>query len=144
MKTKFLSLLILFCCVSCNQNNYVVTESLKQSIDIKNPKYLIVECYCKNGVDILKSKENKITVDVTGTLISEGYHGKQTKPKDIGKETLSFKSEYKNDTLRIISNEWTLHHHSYLIEELRVSIPYNLEYQIVKIKGAQLEGRKNE
>ncbi len=139
---RLLTLLILLLAISCNGQDYSVTDSLTQKIETNRAKFIMIECYCNNGVDIEKTKNQFVTIDVKGNLSSQGYHGEQTTPKEIGKETLSFKVAENNDTLRIISREWTVIHHAYLIEELKISIPDEMNYQIKKILGNELEGRE--
>ena len=141
---RFLIICIVLIAVSCNGQDFTVSESLHQTVAIKNAKYLIIECYCENGVVLKETEEENITIDVAGILQSLGYHGEQTKPTKIGKETLSFKTEVKGDTLKLISKEWTFMHHSYLIEKVKFQIPDGMKHEIRKIKGQALEGRKRE
>ena len=135
-------LMIVLLAISCNGQDYSVTDSLTQAIDIKKVRYLIIECYCNNGVKVVKTNDENITINVKGKLESLGYHGEQKTPKEIGKETLSFKTELKNDTLKLISKEWIFIHHSYLIEKIKIEIPDDVEYEIKKIKYEKLEGRE--
>lgn len=141
---RLLSIFIVLLTRACVGQDYSVVDSFSQSVNAVNVNYLIVECYCENGVEINEIQTNTINIDVVGNLASEGYHGDQKKPKEIKEETLSFKSEIVNDTLRLVSKEWTYIHHSYLIDKLKLQIPKGLKYEIVKIEGKDLEGRKIE
>ena len=115
---------------------------MTQTVSTEEVKYLIIECYCDNGVEIKKTKAKTIQIDIKGKLKSVGYHGKQEIPKEIREETLSFKTELKNDPLRIISKEWRFSHHSYLVDEIKIQIPKGIKYKIVKVQWGQLERRE--
>ena len=143
MNKSFFLLIIIFV-ASCSGNNYSISDTLKQTIAVNNAKYLIIECYCENGIEIKKTKEAHISIEVKGKLASIGYHGEQEKPKKIGKETLSFKSELKNDTLKLTSKEWIFMHHSYLIETVKFYLPDGIEHEVVKMESGELQGRKIE
>jgi hypothetical protein len=126
----------------CSGQDYTVEDSMTQTLKADNVKHMIIECYCNNGVDVIETQTTTIKIDIKGKLESIGYHGKQEMPKEIRQETLSFKTEIKNDTLRLVSKEWTHIHHSYLIDELKIQIPTGIKYEIVKVSGRQLEGRR--
>tara|TARA_A100000171_G_scaffold31934_1_gene30334 strand:+ start:45 stop:476 length:432 start_codon:yes stop_codon:yes gene_type:complete len=139
---KLFTLLAFLLSASCNGQDYSITDSLTQKIETGTAKFLLIECYCNNGIQIEKTENQLIKIDVKGNLSSEGYHGKQTIPTKIDKETLLFKVEENSDTLRIISKEWTVIHHAYLIEKLKISIPHEMKYEIRKVLGNDLEGRE--
>ena len=61
-------------------------------------------------------------------------YGEQTIPNAINENTLSFKIEEKNDTIRLISKENTIMHHSYFIEKLSISIPEYMDYEFKQKK----------
>jgi hypothetical protein len=119
--TRFLFILTVLFTTSCSGQDYSVKDSMKQTLDAERIGYVIIECYCNNGVDVKETQTKTIEIEIKGKLESVGYHGKQETPKKIGQETLSFKTEMKNDTLRIVSKEWTYIHHSYLIERTQNS-----------------------
>ena len=139
---RLLTILTVLLTTACNGQDYSVEDSLTQEVKAEKVNYLIIECYCNNGVEINEKQTETINIDVVGKLESVGYHGDQEKPKVIGEETLSFKTEIENDTLRLVSKEWTFIHHSYLIDKLKIQIPKGLKYEIVKIDGDKLEGRE--
>lgn len=140
------TLMILLVCLitSCNGQDFSLKDSLIQAVPIKGAKHLIIECYCENEVVIEKTKNTDVTIEVSGILKSEGYHGEQNKPDNIEVKTLSFIPEKKGDTLKIISREWVFMHHSYLIDKLKITVPESMSYKIEKIAGNTLEGRKIE
>ncbi|WP_435315094.1 hypothetical protein [Cellulophaga fucicola] len=139
---KFYFILLLLLTASCSGQDFSINDFITQKLESKNKKILIVECYCDNSVTVKKTDDTLITINVKGNLSSLGYHGKQTTPKKIDKETLLFKVVETNDTITIISKEWTHMHHRYLIKDLNISIPKNMKYEIKKILGVDLEGRK--
>lgn len=139
---RLLTIIIVLLTPACNGHDYSLEGSLTQKVKAEKINYLIIECYCNNGVEITEKQTETITIDVVGELESVGYHGDQEKPKEIGKETLSFKTEIENDTLRLLSKEWSFIHHSFLIEILKIQIPKGLKYEIVKIDRGKLEARE--
>jgi hypothetical protein len=136
---RLLSILIVLL-TSCH-GDYSIEGSMTQTVNVENIDYLVIECYCDKGVDITESPTNTIRIDVKGSSTSVGYHGEQKTPNNIGEQTLSFKTEVKNHTLRLVSKEWKYIHHSYLINELDIQIPKKIKYEIVKIPERQLVGK---
>ena len=141
---KFYFILLLLLTVSCKGQDISINDFITQKLEAKNKKLLIIECYCDNGVTVKKTDDTLVIIKVKGNLSSLGYHGKQTAPKKIDTETLEFKVVETNDTLTIISKEWTQMHHRYLIKDLHISIPKHMKYEVKKIVGVNLEGRKIE
>lgn len=140
---KLLTLLIVVTGLSCYGQDFSIYDSHSQKIETNDTKFLVIECYCKNGVITEKTAKKRISIDVKGNLSSVGYHGNQTAPDKIKESTLSFEIEKHNDTLKLISNEWVFMHHAYFIEELNICIPEGMSYEIKKILGNELEGRRN-
>lgn len=141
MKGVLITVIILMT-ISCNGQDFSVTDSLTQTLNADNIKHLIIECYCNKGVNVIETQNKTIEIEIKGKLLSVGYHGVQQVPKEIGKEKLSFKTEVQNDTLRLISKEWAYIHHFYVIDILKVQIPKGMNHEIIKVSGAELEGRE--
>jgi hypothetical protein len=139
---RLLTILTVLLTTSCIGQDYSITDSLTQNVNTENVHYLIIECFCENGVKIKKTRTEIISIDVVGKLESVGYHGNQKTPTGIGEEMLSFKTVTENDTLRLVSHERTIVHHSFLIDKLKIQIPKGLKYEIVKIDGDKLERRE--
>ncbi|MCL5246242.1 hypothetical protein M4I21_10515 [Cellulophaga sp. 20_2_10] len=139
---KFYFILLLLLTVSCKGQDISINDFITQKLEAKNKKLLIIECYCDNGVTVKKTDDTLVIIKVKGNLSSLRYHGRQTAPKKIDTETLAFKVVETNDTLTIISKEWTRVHHSYVIQDLQISIPKHMTYELKKIAGVNLEGRK--
>lgn len=138
---RILVLTLLFA-LSCNGSDYSITDSLTQTVTAKETRFIEIVCHCPNGVDVTTSKDKVIQIDIKGSLGSVGYHGEQIVPEGIGEATLSFKVEESNDTLRLISKEWTYMHHAYIIERLKVTIPFGTKYTLKNIPAEELEGGK--
>ncbi len=141
---RLLTILTIVLTISCYGQDFSVEDCLTQTVNAENINYLIIECYCDNGVEINKKLTETINIDITGKLESVGYHGIQNKPEEIGEKILFFKTEIKNDTLRLLSKEWTFMHHSFLIDKLIIQIPERMKHEIIKINGQKLEGREIE
>ena len=139
---RFLTVVIILITIACKGQDFSVTDSMTQTINADNIKHLIIECYCNKGVDVIETQIKTIEIDIKGRLLSVGYHGEQEAPKEIGQEILSFKTKIQNDTLYVISKEWAYIHHFYVIDNLKIQIPKGMNYEIIKISGAELEGRE--
>lgn len=120
--------------ITCYSQDYSVSDSLTQIIQTNQAKFLSIECYCQDKAEVKKTKSKFISLKIKGNQSSVGYHGEQTIPKGINEKTLSFKIEEKNDTIRLISKENTIMHHSYFIEKLSISIPEYMDYEFKQKK----------
>lgn len=138
---RFLITAFVIATFSCS-SDYEVEGSITQTISATDIQYLTIECYCQDGIQVTTTDDTIITAKIDAVLKSVGFHGDQTAPEEIGEKMLSFKTEIKGDTLRLVSKEWTYIHHSYLIEELELEIPERVIYSVDTIHWRDLKDRK--
>jgi len=80
---------------------------------------------------------------VRGTYSIEGYHGSRQDAgaKPIASSDFEFQSSETNNVLTLESPEWTYLHHTLLIDELEIIVPFVLKVHVDQFSFDELEGR---
>jgi len=128
--------------VSAQADDFTVSGSLEQSINIEGIQTIQIYCYCESGFVIKDSLNKTPSLKVNGTHGSGGYHGEQKIPKEVSKGLLSFKETRIGSTLKLESHEYTYIHHAYLINHLEIFVPPTINVELIRLKHRELEGRQ--
>lgn len=127
--------------LACNAD-FEMENSYNQVLELDGAKTVVLTCYCPNEIDIIESETERVELFTVGKYGSQGYHGEQEKPSKIPDAFLIFDTETVDDTLRLVSNEWTMMHHYFMIEEVKISLPKGVGFSVRRINGNDLEGRR--
>ena len=124
-----------------NAKDYSVEGSSVQKFSSNGISEVVITCFCSNNIITKRTKGTEITVEVEATLDSVGYHGEQTKPKNIADELLNFNYDISGNRLELISNEYTFMHHAFVIKSLTIYLPHNVTLRHAPVLYSTLEGR---
>lgn len=141
---KYITLFILpvIYTVSAQADDFTVSGSLEQSINIEGIQNIEIHCYCESGLERKDSLDESLSLKVNGTHSSVGYHGEQKIPEEVSKNLLSFKETRNGTTLKLESHEYTYIHHAYFINHLEILVPSTIDVELIKLKRPELEGRQ--
>ena len=125
--------LLVFALASCRGTDYLIRGRAEQDINPQQAKFVVIKCDCEKGVIVKESKDDLIHLKIKAKQGSKGYHGRQpNRPGKISKERMLFKTEFHNDTLKLLSQDHWFMHHFFLIDKLKVEMPKGVNYDIVK------------
>lgn len=122
--------------------DYSITESHSQTIDLTNIDTVYLYCHCKDGVNRHNTEKAEIVLEFSATKDSVGYHGSQIVPTNIPVELLNFKQTIKGNELTLDSREYIYIHHGFFVDELNLSAPKGMKVYVGKIAYHELDRRR--
>jgi hypothetical protein len=139
------NLSICACTVSVSRDSvfYSSTATVRQTITINDNEAITIRCYCPQYTVRRESDSDSITLVVRGTYSIEGYHGSRQDAgaKPIASSDLEFQSSEADNVLTLESPEWIYLHHTLLIDELEIIVPFVLKVHVDQLSFDELVGR---
>ncbi len=129
------------CAALIGSDDFSVSGTTVQAISIEDNQLVTIRCFCPNISVKRDTIENILSLKITGTHGSGGYHGDQVKPESISENLLRFVEKLNTSELILESHEYTYIHHAFIIHMLEISAPSNAEIRIEVISDEDLHDR---
>ena len=129
------------CAALIGSDDFSVSGTTEQTIPIEDKQLVTIRCFCPNISVKRDVFENILSLKITGTHGSGGYHGEQVKPESISENLLRFAEKLSANELVLESHEYTYIHHAFIIHLLEISAPSNAVIRIEIISDEDLHDR---
>lgn len=123
--------------------DYKSSANLSQIVKVPDASRVVIACYCRSYTVARDWTAKDLVLNIAGTFEIDGYHGslEYAGARPLAATALRFEETRSDRLVRLESPEWTVLHHSLVIDSLQLTAPGHMDVRVEPISMDELRGR---